>query len=153
MAEISTTLYGVKPPKQITLDLTSRSKKKYGFAFPTGKGKGGGDYPKQAGITLLKNNLEQLILTEKGERVMFPQFGMSLRKFVFEQLTEELFIEIQQEVTNAIASFMPNLTVIKLSITEANTVNVEGGRGLDILLVVSAEELNNTPFNVGVTVT
>tara|TARA_R110000751_G_scaffold138126_1_gene241719 strand:+ start:93 stop:554 length:462 start_codon:yes stop_codon:yes gene_type:complete len=152
MGELSTTLYGVKPPKQITLDLTSRSNHKYGFAFPIGKDKGRGDYPKQTGLTLLKNNLEQLILTEKGERIMFPQFGMSLRKFVFEPLTEELFIEVKQEIISAVSTFMPNITILKLGITEASEVNAAGGRGLDILLVVSADELNNTPFNVGVIV-
>ncbi|HHZ81803.1 MAG TPA: hypothetical protein EYN64_03655 [Flavobacteriales bacterium] len=98
MGQTSTTLYGVNPPKQISLELTSRSKENYGLAFPTGKKKGAGDFHKQTGITLLQNNLEQLLLTEKGERVMFPQFGLSLRKFLFEPLTQELFINIKYEI-------------------------------------------------------
>ncbi len=152
MGQTSTTLYGVNPPKQISLELTSRSKENYGLAFPTGKKKGAGDFHKQTGITLLQNNLEQLLLTEKGERVMFPQFGLSLRKFLFEPLTQELFINIKYEIINSINTFFPGVSIQKIVVTESDVVNVEGGMGLDITLYLSAVELNNTIFAVGVTI-
>jgi len=150
MGQTSTILYGVNPPKQINLGLTSRSKEIYGLAFPTGKKKGAGDYSKQAGITLLQNNLEQLLLTEKGERIMFPQYGLSLRKYLFEPLTQELFINIKHEIITSINAFFPGVSIQKIVVVESSEVNVEGGMGLDITLYLSAVELNNTIFTVGV---
>jgi len=150
MGQTSTDTYGSLPLKQTQLELTARSEETYGFAFPTGKKRGSGDYNRQSGLTLLRNNLEQLILTEKGERVMFPQFGMSLRRFIFQPLTEELFTNIKYEITASISQFMPSLDILKLRVTEADNINVEGGMGLNIALSLSARELNNTVFTVGV---
>lgn len=150
MGQTSTETYGVIPAKQTQLELTARSEETYGLSFPTGKKRGSGDYNKQSGLTLLQNNLEQLILTEKGERVMFPQFGMSLKRFLFQPLTEELFTNIKYEIIASINQFMPSLDILKLRITEADDVNVEGGLGLEIALSLSARELNNTVFTVGV---
>jgi len=143
-------IHGVIPDRQRKLDVTARSKKTYGFSFPTGKVKGGGDYNRESGLTLLRNNLEQLIQTEKGERVMIPQYGMSLKKFLFQPLTEELFINIRHEVLTSIALFMPEVAVKKLQILESDYVNIEGGMGLVINLSVVATQLNNTIFEVGV---
>jgi phage baseplate assembly protein W len=150
MASSEITTYGITPDNQIKLDLTSRSKKSYGFSFPLGRKKGKGDYNKESGISLLKNNLEQLILTEKGERVMIPQYGMSLRRFLFQPLTEELFTNIRQEVLTSIATFMPEVSVNRIQVLESEDINIEGGMGLLINLVLVATELNNTIFTVGV---
>tara|TARA_Y100000310_G_C20698077_1_gene827150 strand:- start:563 stop:1027 length:465 start_codon:yes stop_codon:yes gene_type:complete len=143
-------IHGTTPNRQRKLEVTARSKKTYGFAFPLGKSKGAGDYNRESGLTLLRNNLEQLIQTEKGERVMLPQYGMSLKRFLFQPLTEELFINIRHEILTSLSRFMPDVAVKKLRIVESDTINVEGGMGLVINLSVVATELNNTIFEVGV---
>ena len=53
----SVDLYGVVPERQRKLEITSRGNKTYGFSFPTGVKKGGGDYNKESGLTLLSNNV------------------------------------------------------------------------------------------------
>ena len=47
-------------------------------------------------VELVKNNLRQLLLTEKGERIMLPDFGLSLRKFLFEPL-DEILVKIMRD--------------------------------------------------------
>lgn len=150
MASSEVKTYGITPDNQVKLDVTARSKKSYGFSFPLGKKKGKGDFNKESGISLLKNNLEQLLLTEKGERLMIPQYGMSLRRFLFQPLTEELFTNIRQEVLTSIATFMPEVKVSQIQVLESEDINIEGGMGLIVNLVLVATELNNTTFTVGV---
>jgi phage baseplate assembly protein W len=152
MATTSTNLYGVSPQMQRKLDITSRSKKKFGFPFPLGSKKGAGDYNKESGITLLKNNVQQLLQTTKGERVMFSTYGINLRQFLFEPLTQELFIQIKNEIEVTMSKFAPEIKIVKLKITEADQINVDGGMGLRVVLDLLATELNNTIFTVGVTV-
>ena len=40
---------------------------------------------------LIKQNLKMLLLTNKGERVMIPEYGIGMNRFLFENfwLTEE----------------------------------------------------------------
>ena len=150
MASTSVTTYGIQPDNQVKIEVTARSNKKFGFSFPLGEKKGKGDYNKESGISLLRNNLEQLIQTEKGERVMIPQYGMSLKRFLFQPLTEELFTNIRQEVLTSITTWMPDVKVSSIQVLESDDINIEGGMGLVINLVVVATELNNTTFTVGV---
>ena len=148
----SITLHGITPDNQRKLEVTARSKKTYGLSFPTGERTGAGDYNKESGISLLRNNIEQLLQTEKGERVMIPQYGMSLKRFLFEPLTEELFTRIRHEVMTSLATYAPEVRVMKLQVLESDQINVEGGMGLIINLSLMATELNNTIFQVGVKV-
>jgi len=152
MVQTSTDLFGIKPDSQTTLQLTARAKTNYGLGFPIGSQSGGNHYDKVTGLKLLRNNIEQLILTEKGERIMIPQFGMSIRRFLFQPITEELFVEIKYEILNAISAFVPDVRVTKLKVTSAEELNVEGGMGLNIDLSLVATKINNTIFTVGVKV-
>ena len=106
-------LYGIIPDNQRKLEVTARTRKVYGLSFPTGQRTGAGDYNKESGISLLQNNIEQLLQTEKGERVMIPQYGMSLKRFLFEPLTEELFTRIRHEVMTSLSLQSPLFSVLQ----------------------------------------
>ena len=56
-------------------------------------------------------NLKLLLFSEKGEMLGDPSFGVSIRKYFFEQnsnITEDLIID---EIYTAIKFFMPQLVV------------------------------------------
>ena len=72
----------------------------------------------QCGMELVRNNLRQLLLTEKGERVMLPNFGLSLRKFLFEPLDEILVRIMKDHILEGIVRYAANVRVLKLSIFE-----------------------------------
>lgn len=80
---------------------------------------------------LIKNDVLQLLLTEPGERVMRPDFGVRLRSFVFEQSTSADVITLQGHIESAIAAFEPRVTVDELDITRDDERN-----GIDIRLVL-----------------
>ena len=49
-------------------------------------------------IDAIKNNIKLLLQTEQGERVFQPNLGMGLKRFVFEQITEDTTIEIENNI-------------------------------------------------------
>ena len=46
-------------------------------------------------VEAVKNNIRNLLLTNRGERVFQPNLGLGLRQFLFEQITPDTIIAIQ----------------------------------------------------------
>ncbi len=136
---MATTVYGQLSSKQVKKDTIVIDKKIYGLGFPIQSTKRG-IFIKQTGIELVKNNLIQLIKTERGERVMLPNYGISLRKFLFEPLDEELFNSLKNEVINSINAYMPEVEIIKISAVITDKINVEGLSGMILTLVAALKE-------------
>lgn len=74
---------------------------------------------------LIESSLRMILLTEKGERVMNPDFGVSLRRFVFSPNTADLESDVRQEITQAVARYEPRATLQDLSLSRQ-------GRQLDV---------------------
>ena len=147
---MATSIYGTQPASpQIAEGLVGKETKIYGLGFPVGSLKGNGFFFKQSDIALLKNNIHQLLLTQRGERVMVPAYGLNLQRYLFQPLDELLVTYITEEIQNQIAAFMPQVKISKLEISESDDINYLGGHGLRIKLVLVATELNNTIFTVG----
>ena len=63
-------------------------------------------------------NLRCLLQTEQGERVLQPQLGLNLRKHLFEPLSDESYVSIEEDVIEQIAIWLPFLTVTGVEIKE-----------------------------------
>jgi phage baseplate assembly protein W len=59
----------------------------------------------------IKTNIKSLILTQKGERLMQPEFGCDLRKALFEPITMDLNTFIETSITEAINRWMPYVNI------------------------------------------
>lgn len=60
---------------------------------------------------LVKQNFKILILTEPGERIMDINFGVGLRRYLFENNTEELKEEITSRIYSQVARYMSYLGI------------------------------------------
>jgi phage baseplate assembly protein W len=58
-------------------------------------------------INSTKNNLINLLNTNMGERLMQPNLGLNLRKYVFNQITPTLIAQIQEDISVTIKRWMP----------------------------------------------
>ena len=58
-------------------------------------------------IDSIKNDIRLLLLTQRGERVMQPFLGMNIRRFLFEQITDETSIEIENDIVDVIQTWLP----------------------------------------------
>lgn len=73
-------------------------------------------------IDAVKTNIRLLLSTEKGERLMQPNLGLNLRRYLFEQFTDDLAIGVQNEILNTIKFWMPFVEVrdIQVSMSDEN---------------------------------
>lgn len=81
-----------------------------------------GFFRTQSGIDLIKADLLQLLLTEPGERVMLPDFGTSLKKFIFEMNDTSVLEQVREEIANAIGTWEPRIAVQDIEVTNGPEV-------------------------------
>jgi phage baseplate assembly protein W len=92
----------------------------------------------------IKSNLVNLLLTDVGERVMNPNFGCGLRKFLFEGITDDNSETLINSLTDSISVFVPQITVREIILDpspDSNSVNLTVNYILNI---------SNTPDEVTV---
>ena len=130
-------IYG--PTTQRALRDTIRAKPKFfGINFPIGKFKNsGGFFKKTSNYETIKSSLTQLLLTERGERVMLPGFGCSLKKYLFQPLTPSLFTQIKEEIVDSITRYTKDVKILKIAVYELDKINLDGSHGLRIILTLS----------------
>ena len=69
-------------------------------------------------IDVVKQNLKMLILTDKGERIMLPNFGVGLRRFLFENMDQTVKLQIQSEIKVQVSKYMPFVEIRKVDVLE-----------------------------------
>lgn len=57
----------------------------------------------------IKQNVKMLVLTVPGERLMHPNFGVGLRRFMFRTLNEQTFNDIATKVREQFQAYLPFL--------------------------------------------
>ena len=58
-------------------------------------------------ISAVKNNIRLLLDTEKGERLMQPNLGMNLKKYMFEQYTDSTRMAIEDDIVSTFKKWLP----------------------------------------------
>ena len=74
-----------------------------------------------------KYNLINLILTNKGERIFNPQFGVDLQRILFEGVTDETISLAKTIIIQDINKFLPGLLVNEIIIepdVDQNSISV-----------------------------
>jgi phage baseplate assembly protein W len=64
----------------------------------------------------VKESIKNLILTNKGERLMQPLVGSSIRSMLFENNTPSTIKMIQELITETIQTFEPRATLIDVTV-------------------------------------
>lgn len=75
----------------------------------------------------IKSNLINFILTNNGERVFNPNFGLDLRSYVFENTTDLTIEEIEFKIQEGIADYFPQVSIENLSVSpnaDANQISI-----------------------------
>lgn len=60
---------------------------------------------------VVKQNFKMLILTNPGERIMIPDFGVGIYKFLFENYGTDLNNKISAEIRSQVRKFLPYLKI------------------------------------------
>ena len=78
-------------------------------------------------IEQIKSNLVNLLLTNKGERVMNPEFGYDLRTVLFDGIVEDTIDSIRSLINTNVAIFVPEVTITNIGVTQDedhNTISI-----------------------------
>jgi phage baseplate assembly protein W len=76
----------------------------------------------------LTSNLLLLLLTERGERYYEPEYGINIRRYIFEPNDGLTQSDIEQEIRESVKRFIPQLSI---SSVEIITSQDEGGEDLN----------------------
>ena len=68
-------------------------------------------------LDAVKNNVRSLLLTEKGERIMQPNLGLSLKRLVFQPVTPGLLDMIKQEISDTFKQWLPFVVIQNLDVS------------------------------------
>jgi uncharacterized protein len=107
-------------------------------------------FDKETGSTILvseaediRESLEIILSTRKGERVMLYEFGCDLHKLTFEAVSGNMIGQLKTMITDAIIEFEPRITL--------NEVLIDTAKIVDGYLIVTLEYVinnSNTPSNM-----
>lgn len=67
----------------------------------------------------IRSNLIHLILTRRGSRYYMPDFGTRLYEFIFNPNDSVTYSLIEEEITEGVKKYIPNLQINKITITPA----------------------------------
>lgn len=93
----------------------------YGLTYPVQKGPTGYFEQNFSSFDQAKSNLLNLLQTQKGERIMLPDFGTGLHDLLFEPLSdEELSVAIQQTITENVNYWLPYISILDIDVEMTN---------------------------------
>lgn len=91
---------------------------------------------------LVRQNLTNLLLTSPGERMMDPEFGVGLRRYLFENRTSQLLATIRSVIVSQVKKYMPFLAIQQIQFLIDN--NNPNSIGLQIVFQVIESEIDST---------
>ena len=84
--------------------------------------------------------------TQKGERVFQPNLGMNIRRFLFEQITEDTQVQIENDIVDTFATWLPFVELREIDIDTSN----QDKNQINIKIVFNIKRAPNTIESVGV---
>ena len=75
----------------------------------------------------IKSNLVNLLLTDTGERIMNPNFGTNLKRFLFEGITDSSLDLLKNNILISILNYISEITVTNITLvpdTDNNLVSL-----------------------------
>jgi len=121
-----------------------------GIDFPIGRVPDGDGYFKTSKTTVdaIKNNIKLLLKTERSERVFQPFLGMNLKRFIFEQITEDVKVQIENDIVDVFETWLPFVELRDIEI-DSNSAN-ESQSKIGINVVFNIRNAPGSLESVGV---
>lgn len=106
-----------------------------------------------AALTTIKDvalqNLKMILYTEPGERVWDINFGVGLKKYLFEQSTSTTFFNLEKRIVQQVSTYAPYINIIRLSIdaVDENNEVVESSNFVKINMFFSISGVGTFEFS------
>ena len=60
-------------------------------------------------------NLKMVVMTNPGERIMMPNFGVGIKTYLFENATQTTFDNIEEKIRHQTKKYVPYITIESIS--------------------------------------
>ena len=123
---------------------------KIGIDLPIRRDDTSGGYFASTSTTIeaVKNNIRNLLNTNKGERFFQPNLGLDLKKYLFSQVTGELQLQIQNDIVSVLESWLPFVEVQDIQLGSNENFNI-----LTIKILFNIKQDPNTLDSVDLSIT
>ncbi len=91
----------------------------------------------------IKQAIVNLLLTNKGEKLMNPKFGSDIRSFLFEPLDYGTAASIKKSIDYTVTNFEPRISIINLSCSPNFDTN-----GFDVQMSYVITGLDTPPTTI-----
>tara|TARA_R110002110_G_scaffold54951_10_gene157158 strand:+ start:2733 stop:3233 length:501 start_codon:yes stop_codon:yes gene_type:complete len=95
-------------------------------------------------------NLKSLALTNPGERIWEPNFGMGLRKKLFEHDTQSLRTSLRSTIKQQIAAYLPYIKLLGVNFSSKDDPGATLGISLSYAIVTGASKSEKQQIVFGV---
>ena len=99
-------------------------------------------------IEAVKNNIRMLLQTNKGERLFHPNLGVDLRNILFEQITEETTVVIEDLILDVLSFWMPFVEVRNILVETMDSNKVVGANEIRIKILFNIKKDPNTTNSI-----
>ena len=101
-------------------------------------------------IEAVKNNIRNLLQTEEGERFFQPNLGIGLREFLFEHITDESLIGIQDSILDKLEFWLPFVEVRDIQVLSADDTTDIGTNEIRVKILFNIKQDPNTLNSISI---
>ena len=136
----------VRDPSRKPYIVDNDTNVKVGIDLPIHRGDGQDGFFASTSTTIeaVKNNMRNLLQTEEGERFFQPNLGIGLRKLLFEQITNENLISIQDAILDKIEFWLPFVEVRDIQVLSRDNTTDIGTNEIRVKILFNIKQDPNT---------
>ena len=95
-------------------------------------------------IEAVKNNIRNLLQTNEGERFFQPNLGLNLRKLLFEHITNENLLGVQDAILDKIEFWLPFVEVRDIQVLSRDEDTTVGVNEIRVKILFNLKQDPNT---------
>ena len=95
-------------------------------------------------IEAVKNNIRNLLQTEEGERLFQPNLGIGLRRILFEHISDENLIGVQNTILDKLEFWLPFVEVRNIEVLSRDNTTSVGVNEIKVKILFNIKQDPNT---------
>jgi len=106
----------------------------------------------QTTLEAVKVNVQNILNTERGERVFQPNLGCRLKRFLFEPFSEEMVAQIQDVIIESLNYWLPFVLIRYIDVKMSDNMTADSYSKLKISVAFSLEQDPGTQESIELTI-
>jgi phage baseplate assembly protein W len=97
----------------------------------------------------IKSNIKNLLLTQRGERILQPEFGSGLHEILFDFNNDDIEGKIENAINEAFEQWLPYVTIADIVVEQTDALKDRNQINISLKFQVNGSvDLNEVTFNV-----